>query len=937
MPTINTRTTHWPVEVQRWQQTQVDHFLEQLHLLDAPGVPTGIPLDLLGKAFVASELAREEARRHPLAFAGLLRDPHSMPQWRECEGESVEEFSIRLRRFRRLSSVGLILRDLAGIDSVADTLQGASRIAETCIDAALQHVQTQLHSRFGTPRSASGEAQQLVVIAMGKLGGGELNFSSDVDLILAFPEAGESDGTRPLDNEEYFTRMGQRLAQMLGDVTTEGFVLRVDYRLRPYGSAGRIALSFNAMEHYYQREGREWERYAWIKARPVAGDVQSGARLIETLRPFVYRRYLDFTAIEGLRDLKSRIDQEVDRQDLADNLKLGPGGIRELEFAVQLAQLIRGGREATLRVSGFLQALQALQANGQFDEAMAERTRVLYLFLRHVENRVQMFKDEQTHAMPTDVSDATRIALALDFSSLEQLHARIDAVRGEVQALFARTLDAPESGKRLRAGESPDAPSTLDLPEFSADVREAVAQLLSSLPVRRMDTRARERFERALPLLMVAAGDTPAPDVAALRLLRLLHAIAGRPSYLALLAERRAARERVASVFARSAFLAERVIAHPLLLDDLLDSRVEEEIVQIEDIDRLFAHSLARVTAGDVEAELSALHEAKQSAVFRTALAWSNRRQTAVATAAMLAAIAERSLQRVLALAVRDLETQHGAFPQALLIVAYGSFGGAELGFGSDLDLVFLFDPEVAGQVSGGARALEGGRYMARLSQRLLHWLSTPTHAGALYEVDVRLRPDGAKGLLVSPLNAFRDYQLQRAWVWEHQALVRARVVVGPAPLGAEFVRVRNEVLRVVRAPEEVQQQVGRMRARWRTELDRSDTIRFDLKQGRGGLVDIEFLLQGVVLMHADRFPALLDATTTAQLIDVSVASALLAAVDGELLRRAHDLWLQRALDCALDAAPRVIVRTPALDAMAGEVADLLSRIGFADRAAANS
>jgi [glutamine synthetase] adenylyltransferase / [glutamine synthetase]-adenylyl-L-tyrosine phosphorylase len=935
MPITSTQLNPLSDEMETWLQTQVESYLGQLRELEPDTQDQRLPHDLLRRVFLASEFAREEARRRPQEFAALLRGPESMPQWQDCADETSDMFSMRLRRFRRLGSVALIVRDLAGMDTVTDTLTGASGIAETCIEAAVAHVEAQLQTRFGVPRSATGETQRLVVIAMGKLGGGELNFSSDVDLILAFPEAGESDGTRSLDNEEYFTRLGQRLAQMLGDVTHEGFVLRVDYRLRPYGSAGRVALSFNAMEQYYQREGREWERYAWIKARPVAGDIGAGRKLIEMLRPFVYRRYLDFTAIEGLRDLKGRIDLEVDRQDLADNLKLGPGGIRELEFAVQLAQLIRGGREASLRVSGFMQALAALEANGQFDAEIAQRTRELYLFLRHIENHAQMFADEQTHALPGDPTDAARVALALGFSDLAALQARIDAVRSEVQALFARTLDAPERGRRLRAGETPEAPPTLDLPEFSVEVQEAVTQLLGSLQVRRLDTRARERFERALPLLMLATRKTASPDVAALRLLRLLQAIAGRPSYLALLAERRAARERVAAVFARSAFLAERVIAHPLLLDDLLDGRVEADVIQDEDIDRLFVHSLARVAEGDVEAELAALHEARQSAVFRTALAWSNRRLSAQATAAILASIAERCVRRVLSLARRDLELQHGNFPDALLILAYGSFGGSELGFGSDLDLVFLFDPEVAALVSTGARALEGGRYVARLSQRVLHWLSTPTHAGPLYEVDVRLRPDGAKGLLVSPLNAFLEYQLQRAWVWEHQALVRARVVAGPMALSEAFAKVRREVLQQGRTAEEVSHQVGRMRARWRRELDRSDARRFDLKQGRGGLVDIEFLLQGLVLMHAAEYPAIVSAATTPELIDALVHCGLVELKDGQLLAQAHAVWLERALDCALDVSPRVIARDDQVASLADAVTHIIHRAGFGDRESA--
>ncbi len=922
-------------ELDSWLDEQVLQFRARAELASVDPRSSEPSIRLLRQAFLSSSFFAEEARRRPLEIAGLIAEPQRMPEWLAQPDEAVDAFAIRLRQFRRLCSVALILRDLAGIDAVADTLRLSSRVAEICITSALAQAEAQLVQRFGLPRSHEGVLQQLVVIAMGKLGGGELNFSSDVDLILAFPESGSSDGARSLDNEEYFTRLGQRLAQLLGDVSDEGLVLRVDYRLRPYGSSGRVALSFNAMEQYYQREGRDWERYAWIKARPVAGDLDAGMRLIEMLRPFVYRRYLDFTAIEGLRDLKGRIDLEVDRKDLADNLKLGPGGIRELEFAVQLAQLIRGGREVALRCPGFLDALIALQGGGQFEQEMASRMRALYLFLRHIENRVQMFADEQTHALPGDEADALRIALALGFADLPALHQVLDEVRSEVQELFTRTLDAPDRQRRLDSG-GPEGSASLDLPQFSAEVQEATTRLLNSLPVRRLDARARKRFERALPLLMLAARKTAAPDTAALRLQRLLHAIAGRPSYLALLAERRGARERVAQVFSRSAFLAERVIAHPLLLDDLLDARVDAEVMQPADLDRLFAASLARVNSGDPELELAALHEARQSAVFRTALAWSNRRQTAGFTAAMLAEIAERCVTRVLALARRDLELMHGNFAEALLILAYGSFGGSELGFGSDLDLVFVFDPEVGDAVSDGARALEGGRYMARLSQRVLHWLSTPTHAGPLFETDVRLRPDGAKGLLVSPLNAFREYQLQRAWVWEHQALVRARAVAGPVRLAEEFLAVRREVLQRERKLDEVKAEVGRMRSRWRQELDRSSREQFDIKQGRGGLVDIEFLLQGLVLAHAYRLPELTMTGSTARLIDSLAVCGLIASADADLLLRAHEYWLGRALDCALDASPRVLLRDTETDQLADAVYALCARSGFADQPSAD-
>lgn len=931
---LNAYLTDLPEALASWLRARVERY--RARLLEVAGVSLpDAAMVLAAKVFLASDFAFDVAERRPDEFADLLSDPDAAPDWLDQADENSTAFAARLRQFRRLGSARLIVRDLAAVDSVEATLQGASALALVCIAAALRHAEIQLAERFGSPRSSAGVAQSLVVIGMGKLGGGELNFSSDVDLILAFPEAGQTDGRRPLDNEEYFARLGQRLAQLLGDVTADGFVLRVDYRLRPFGGAGRIALSFNAMEQYYQREGRDWERYAWIKAAAVAGDLDAGRQLIESLRPFVYRRYLDFTAIEGLRDLKGRIDQEVDRKDLADNLKLGPGGIRELEFAVQLAQLIRGGREASLRVSGFLSALAALAASEVFDAATARQLRAHYRFLRCVENRVQMLHDEQTHSLPTAPTDRLRIALALGYADVNAMQTAINSVRTEVQSLFAATLDGSvrrqqvdlEGGPGASTEPSGGEPS----PEHTAPVRVAIEALLAALPIRRMDVRGRERFERALPLLLLAASTTPAPEAAALRLLRLLHAIAGRPSYLALLAERRGARERLADVFARSAFLADRVIAHPLLLDDLLDARVDAEVLADAGFSQLLERALARVGVNDAEAELIAIHEARQSAVFRTALTWLDRSESALAITAKLARIAALSVQTILRWAERDLATQHGSFPAGLLIVAYGSFGGGELGFGSDLDLVFLFDPVLANQQSQGARALDGGRYLVRLSQRVLHWLATPTHAGALYPVDVRLRPDGAKGLLVSPLDAFRDYQLQRAWVWEHQALLRARAVAGPEALATAFSRVRREVLCQPRDPLRVRREVSQMRARWRHELDRSSTSQFDLKQGPGGLVDIEFLLQGLLLMHAAEQPALIERVNTVELIESCVTAALLSAVDAERLQMAHADWLARSLDCTLNAHVRVVPRNAEIDATALAVRAIIYHHGFAE------
>jgi glutamate-ammonia-ligase adenylyltransferase len=881
------------------------------------------------RALLASDWLIEAALRAPQAFLDdvaaatvpTLPDPANV--------ERSEDFAESLRRYRRAMSLRILVDDLDDADTTLQTLERATRLAEDCIECALRHVEWQQAARYGWPRRADGSVARISVIGMGKLGGGELNFSSDVDLILAFAENGETDGARSISAEEFHARVGQRLAQLLSEVAASGFVLRVDYRLRPFGSAGRIALSFAAMEQYYQREGRDWERYAWTKARCVAGDRAAGAELIASLRPFVYRKYLDFTAIEGLRELKARIDAEVERREREQDLKLGPGGIREVEFTVQLLQLIRAGREPELRTPRLLDALAAAEQLGHFDADTAARLRAAYLFLRRAENRVQMLRDEQTHSLPDDSLARLRIAATLGFPDVAAMHAALAAERVWVADLFARTLEAPTRAKGLHVADEFETRTQDALGGWSPAVTEALNSLMGSLGVRRLDSRARERFERAVPRLLADVRTLAESEPAALRVVRLLHAIAGRTAYLALLAEKRGARARLVEVFANSAFLAERVIAHPLLLDDLLDERFDESLPEATSIAEAFARQLARAAAGDVEAELAALHDARQSLVFRIGLAWLARRIDAVDASAALAEVASCALRHALALATRDLAKSHGTPGAGFLIVGYGSLGARELGFGSDLDLVFVFDEALGDRSSDGARPLEAMRWFPRLAQRVLHWLATTTQAGNLYDVDMRLRPDGAKGLPVSSLASFADYQRERAWLWEHQALLRARAAAGPDALSARFEAVRASVLSLPREPAQVMEEVARMRERWRAELDRSTAERFDLKQGRGGLVDIEFLLQALVLAHARAHPSLCRSGSTPTLIGLLHESGVLDAESRAVLLRTHQECLSRALDCSLDLRPRVIARDAGLAAWTDATAAILKRFGL--------
>ena len=874
---------------------------------------------------VASDFAIETLLRQPDLLGQLLADSSAASPLPLLGADNRDEWPQRLRRYRAAESTRLVWRDVMGSDDVGDTLAGATALAETCLQLALAALEEDFVQRHGVIRDREGRAQRMVVFGLGKLGGGELNFSSDVDLVYAYECDGESDGPRPLAAETYYARLGQQLAKLLDEATADGFCHRVDLRLRPYGNVGRVAWSFAAMEQYFQHEGRDWERYAWQKARPVAGDIAVGERFLETLRPFVYRRYLDYGALDGLRSMKAAISAEVARKELADDIKRGPGGIREIEFLVQALQLIRGGREPQLRERRLLPAMQALVEAGHMTADAGAVLTAAYRFLRRIENRLQMLADAQTHALPERDSDRQRIAAALDHADWEALRDVLDAHRAQVTAEFDALL-AP----RGRA----QAPGALDaywraLPDAGdADVLRAAGfgdteqadgllrDLARSPGVKGLSDSTRARLDRVLPALLQAAAVSQQPMLALRRLLALLQNILRRSAYLALLDEQPAALQRLVDVVSRSALLAERLAAYPLLLDELLDARVAGSL---PDRRALLAASGA-VSGDDAETVLQDLNEVRQALSFRIAMAVRDRRQPAAESARQLAWLADGVVARVLALAQHEVAGAHGMIEGArFAVLGYGSLGGEELGFGSDLDLVFLYDatPHAGdGEAqSDGARPLDATRWFARLAQKIVALLGAVTAAGRLFDVDVRLRPDGAKGLLVSSLASFSEYQRERAWTWEHQALVRARFVAGDAALHADFERVRAETLARAREPERVREDVIAMRRRMRAELDRTDAAMFDLKQGEGGLVDLEFLLQALVLEHAQARRELLGPRNTPGLVEAMRFAGIFDANTEGALMEAHATLLARGLDCTLDRRPRRLPPDAQIDA----------------------
>ncbi|GAA0906811.1 bifunctional [glutamate--ammonia ligase]-adenylyl-L-tyrosine phosphorylase/[glutamate--ammonia-ligase] adenylyltransferase [Rothia nasimurium] len=930
---------------QRYADVMAACRVARIPLYDDAGVAERIRRTLL-----ASDFAFEVFRRQPelLAPAGLERlragsDAGARGASLDLPVDETACMAV-LRRFRHAEAVRLVFRDVNGLDDIDETLSSTSTLYEALLASALRWSEAAMHARYGRPRDAEGIEQRMVVVGFGKLGGNELNFSSDIDLVLAYASGGETDGARPLDNGEYFIREARQLVRLLAEPTVDGICARVDLRLRPFGNAGRLALPFSAMEQYYQREGRDWERYAWIKARPVAGDRTAGRELQDMLRPFVYRRYLDYTAFAGLREMKSLIDAEVARKDLAGNLKLGPGGIREIEFVVQLTQMIRGGRDPALRVRGLLPALKACESRGYIPAARAKLLREAYVFLRRLENRVQMLRDAQTHDIPDDDLTRERLALGLDYASWHDLERELTKHREAVSSEFAAVL-VPEAGGTAtvpaadrdiwtKARDASLNAATMEASGFvpGNPVAEELTKLPNAASVRSMSARSSERLERLMPQLIGAARASVSPSPSLLRLIRLVQAVARRSSYLALLDEQPNARRRVAGVFADSAFLAERVIAQPLLLDDVLDPRIDQLPLKRADISAEIARTLGALDERDAERELERINEFRSSIAFRLGLAFNDARADATATARRLAGLAEAVVGAVLALAMRELIAQHGRLPgegSGFAVLGYGSLGGEELGFASDLDLVFVYDGKRANLMSDGPRQVDGTRWYQRLAQRVMHWLGAQTHAGKLYEVDTRLRPDGSKGLLVASVDAFEAYQRDRAWTWEHQALQRARHVAGDERLGGTLAHIRRDILAVPRDGDRVRSEVSAMRTRWRAERDRSTEALVDVKQGRGALIDIEFMLQGMVLAHAATHPTILDTTASSVLVDVLRDVGLLTVAQADVLHVAHADLLQMGLACTLDLRSRVVARTPELDALCQGVSRVAVELGF--------
>jgi len=904
----------------------------------------------------ASDFVIEQSVRDPLMLLSLVQSGELDRPFAPGElcaqiaaavntAQSEDELGRVLRRQRARHQVRIIWRDLNRQADLVQTCRDLSDMADATIDQAYQWLYSRHCQQFGTPTGRrSGLPQQMVILGMGKLGAVELNLSSDIDLIFAYPEGGETVGLkRALDNQEFFIRLGQRLIKALDPMTVDGFVFRVDMRLRPYGSSGALVLSFNALEQYYQDQGRDWERYAMIKARVVVGDQAAGAQLLDMLRPFVYRRYLDFSAIEALRTMKQLIQQEVRRKGMADNIKLGSGGIREVEFIAQAFQLIHGGRDLSLQQRPLLKVLSTLEGQGYLPPAVISELREGYEFLRYTEHAIQAIADRQTQMLPDGAQDQARIAFMLGFADWQAFHEKLMFWRGRVAWHFAQVIADPDEeegadcevvvgGEWLplweEAQDEEAACRQLEEGGFADATKalKALAGLRGSPQLRAMQRLGRERLDAFIPRLLAQAVEHDNPDLVLERVLPLVEAVARRSAYLVLLTENPGALRRLLTLCAASPWIAEQITRFPLLLDELLNEGRLFKPPLAPELAAELRERLTRIPEDDLEQQMEALRHFKLAHRLRVAASEIAGSLPLMKVSDYLTWLAEAILEQVLALAWRQTVAKYGTplrtdgsfCDPGFIIVGYGKVGGLELGHGSDLDLVFIHDGDPQAETDG-PKPIDGAQFFTRLGQRIIHLLTAQTNSGQLYEVDMRLRPSGASGLLVSSLGAFERYQENEAWTWEHQALVRARVLVGSQDVGQAFEKVRAQVLGKARDLAKLQQEVSEMRAKMRDNLGSKSTAAgtaanafeatapFDLKQDAGGIVDIEFMVQYAALAWSHSHPPLLRWTDNIRILEELEHEGLMPAEDASLLREAYKAYRSAAHRQALQKDAGVI------------------------------
>ena len=888
---------------------------------------------------VQSDFIVDAFYRYPQWLTNIINHPPQADerryyqQWLNEHLTSVlDEMALMkaLRLFRRYILVRLEWSQLTHTSNDEQILNQLSELAEVIIVTARDWLYELSCKEWGTPCSHQGEPQPLLVLGMGKLGGGELNFSSDIDLIFTYPEHGQTQGgRRELDNAVFFTRLGQRLIKALDSITEDGFVYRVDMRLRPLGEGGPLVLSFSSMEDYYQEQGRDWERYAMVKAK-VLGDQQNSftKELYQMLKPFVYRRYIDFSVLQSLRNMKSMIEREVRRRGLKNNIKLGAGGIREIEFIVQVFQLIRGGRVIGLQTRSLLTALQVIEQESLLDTNEVAQLRNNYLFLRRCENLLQAINDEQTQTLPEEELDQIRLATNMGFTNwsefIEQLTVRMQQNRLIFNALIGN--DDSESAPNIKQYNDlfddlwvPDLQLSdikTVLPNYSDSDAEQLYQMLiqfrNDIGKRTIGVRGREILDQLMPRLLDAICNEQQAIMVFSRILPLLVNIVSRTTYLELLLEYPSALKQLIRLCSASPMISDQLAHYPILLDELIDINSLYQTIEPNEYKSQLYQYLLRIHVDDEEQQLEALRQFKQMQLLHIAAADVEHILTTMKVSDHLTYVAEALLDFVVQMAWSQMVERYGKPAhladnhKGLVVVAYGKLGGWELGYGSDLDLVFLHDCP-ANSVTNGDKQIDSRQFYLRLVQRIIHLFNVRTSFGILYEVDVRLRPQGDAGLLACSLDSFADYQMNEAWTWEHQALVRARAVYGENDLIKRFNQIRHDVLCKPRDENQLKTEVRQMREKMRNHLGTTQAELFNLKIDEGGIGDIEFLSQYLVLNYANSHPKMTNWSDNVRILELATHYQIMDSDEAEQLTQAYIDMRNQIHQLALQLLPSTV------------------------------
>ena len=837
-----------------------------------------------------------------------------------------------LRQLRQRVILRTMFRDLNGlagfgIESLNEVVTTTTNLAEIALNTATNYLQEWLQALHGRPLSIVGTTQSLIVIGMGKLGGRELNVSSDIDLIFAYESEGETtqgQNKQAISNQDFFTKLAKKLISAIDETTEDGFVFRVDMRLRPFGSEGVLVSNLDALEEYYQNNGREWERYAWIKGRVVVG---AEANIYALLRPFIFRKYLDYNALSSMRDLKLQIHRDVTQKGQQDNIKLGRGGIREIEFIAQVFQLIRGGQDASLQIKPTLAVLSLLKNKGLLQEKAVDELIAAYVFLRNLEHRLMYVDDQQTQDLPKTDEAKARIASAMNYGDWEALLSTLNAHRKIVAQHFDATFSEKYSTQDQLETSTETAvwqgiiekevalKTLLDGGYTDAEQTLARLQMLrASNRYQQLPELSRQRFDVLMPLAIAQSAAMPNPDITLLRVTDVFESICRRASYLALLAEHTHAMHLLVKLCSSSPWLANYLAQHPILLDELLDMRT---LYAAPDFVAMRVELTKRLAefAGDIERQMDLMRHFKHANVFRFAAQDINGELALETLSDYLSALADLIVSVALETIWPKMKGAHVAVPK-FAVIGYGKLGSKELGYASDLDIIFLFDDS----------ASEAGEVYARFAQRISSWFNTLTSAGLLYETDLQLRPDGNSGLLVSSVAAFREYQLNKAWVWEHPALTRARFGAGDPMIGAAFDAFRTEVLMQAQDSHNLKAEVVQMREKMRAAQTFVAKL-FDIKHSTGGIIDVEFLVQYCVLAHAKQYPQLTENIGNIALLKLLASFNIIEHDLAEKVVLAYRDYrrLQHALK--LQGAPHMRVETISVSAHIAVVKALWSQV----------